>query len=259
MTLSEEDQAHFKAMWNNGVDINPICHRFGITVSEMNRIAFVLGLRPNLQFAWDDEKEAELSRLVDNGLSLVKIAEKIGCSKETARRKKAELFPTIKNYWEQPEKIADLKKLVEQGQSASQIAKELGCISRNAVIGKVHRMGLSFKKATGPRKTVLKTTKRLPKKSDAPKFNYPVTPIKTIENENAKNTQVFELQPGEDYVSLIEHKESQCRCVREIDGKFVGFCAKLAEPGSSYCKEHGERFQTVVKVNKFRMKEGKAA
>ena len=30
-----------------------------------------------------------------------------------------------------------------EGQSASQIAKELGGVTRNAVIGKVHRLGLS--------------------------------------------------------------------------------------------------------------------
>lgn len=36
-----------------------------------------------------------------------------------------------------------LKKMWGEGQSASQIAKELGGVTRNAVIGKVHRLGLS--------------------------------------------------------------------------------------------------------------------
>ena len=36
-----------------------------------------------------------------------------------------------------------LKKLWTEGLSASQIAAELGGITRNAVIGKVHRLGLS--------------------------------------------------------------------------------------------------------------------
>ncbi|WP_445811360.1 GcrA family cell cycle regulator [Yoonia sp.] len=35
------------------------------------------------------------------------------------------------------------------GQSASQIAKELGGVTRNAVIGKVHRLGLSNRAGTG--------------------------------------------------------------------------------------------------------------
>ena len=41
------------------------------------------------------------------------------------------------------ERVEILKKLWGEGQSASQIAKELGGVTRNAVIGKVHRLGLS--------------------------------------------------------------------------------------------------------------------
>src|SRR5919204_2234786 len=41
------------------------------------------------------------------------------------------------------ERVEHLKKLWAEGLSASQIAGELGGITRNAVIGKVHRLGLS--------------------------------------------------------------------------------------------------------------------
>ena len=41
------------------------------------------------------------------------------------------------------ERVELLKKLWSEGLSASQIAGELGGITRNAVIGKVHRLGLS--------------------------------------------------------------------------------------------------------------------
>ena len=40
------------------------------------------------------------------------------------------------------ERIATLKKMWEGGATASQIADELGGVSRNAVIGKAHRLGL---------------------------------------------------------------------------------------------------------------------
>ncbi len=40
------------------------------------------------------------------------------------------------------ERIATLAKMWESGMTASQIAEELGGISRNAVIGKAHRLGL---------------------------------------------------------------------------------------------------------------------
>ncbi|WP_225028809.1 GcrA family cell cycle regulator [Xinfangfangia pollutisoli] len=41
------------------------------------------------------------------------------------------------------ERVETLKRMWAEGQSASQIAKELGGVTRNAVIGKVHRLGLS--------------------------------------------------------------------------------------------------------------------
>jgi GcrA cell cycle regulator len=40
------------------------------------------------------------------------------------------------------ERIDQLKRMWEQGMTASQIAEELGGVSRNAVIGKAHRLGL---------------------------------------------------------------------------------------------------------------------
>ena len=47
------------------------------------------------------------------------------------------------------ERVETLKKMWGEGQSASQIAKELGSVTRNAVIGKVHRLGLSNRAGNG--------------------------------------------------------------------------------------------------------------
>ena len=47
------------------------------------------------------------------------------------------------------ERVETLKKMWGEGQSASQIAKELGGVTRNAVIGKVHRLGLSNRVGPG--------------------------------------------------------------------------------------------------------------
>ena len=50
------------------------------------------------------------------------------------------------------ERVELLKKMWGDGQSASQIAKELGGVTRNAVIGKVHRLGLSNRATTSSTK-----------------------------------------------------------------------------------------------------------
>src|SRR5204863_2873937 len=55
------------------------------------------------------------------------------------------------------ERVELLKRLWQDGLSASQIAKQLGGVTRNAVIGKVHRLGLSGRAAPSkPARTVFK-------------------------------------------------------------------------------------------------------
>jgi len=49
------------------------------------------------------------------------------------------------------ERVEALKSMWTEGKSASQIAKELGGVTRNAVIGKVHRLGLSNRGPNGER------------------------------------------------------------------------------------------------------------
>ena len=65
------------------------------------------------------------------------------------------------------ERIATLKKLWEGGSTASQIAEELGGVSRNAVIGKAHRLGL--KSRPSPVKANEKKKKAAAKKKPAAK------------------------------------------------------------------------------------------
>lgn len=47
------------------------------------------------------------------------------------------------------ERVEKLRELWGEGLTASQIARELGGVSRNAVIGKVHRLGLGTRQNTG--------------------------------------------------------------------------------------------------------------
>ena len=54
----------------------------------------------------------------------------------------------MKNYWTKT-KVEKLSRLWGQGVSAREIAESLGDISRNAVIGKANRLGLSKKLSSG--------------------------------------------------------------------------------------------------------------
>ncbi len=67
------------------------------------------------------------------------------------------------------ERVELLKKMWSEGQSASQIAKELGGVTRNAVIGKVHRLGLSNRTSGTPAAAAKPEAKEKPAQPSAPK------------------------------------------------------------------------------------------
>ena len=71
------------------------------------------------------------------------------------------------------ERVELLKKMWTEGQSASQIAKELGGVTRNAVIGKVHRLGLSNRNGSGGAAAAATESPAKPKAKPAAK---PATP-----------------------------------------------------------------------------------
>lgn len=64
------------------------------------------------------------------------------------------------------DRVEQLKKLWMDGLSASQIAQELGGITRNAVIGKVHRLGMSGR-AKSPSHVSANRQKRVQRQSFA--------------------------------------------------------------------------------------------
>jgi GcrA cell cycle regulator len=66
------------------------------------------------------------------------------------------------------ERIDQLKKMWEKGMTASQIADELGGVSRNAVIGKAHRLGLKSRPSPVKAKDA-KAKKKPAAKKAAPK------------------------------------------------------------------------------------------
>lgn len=82
------------------------------------------------------------------------------------------------------ERVETLKRMWAEGQSASAIAKELGGVTRNAVIGKVHRLGLSNRNdeaeaAAAPAPAPDKPEKKAAKKPAKPAAEPAPEPAKT--------------------------------------------------------------------------------
>ncbi len=128
------------------------------------------------------------------------------------------------------EKVSVLRQYWGSGKSASEIAEIIGGMSRNAVIGKAHRLGLAGQATpVKEKKAKAKPTAILTASSGpaAPRVRPPVT---------AAN--VIELQPGGG-ATILALTERMCRWPHG-DPKKPGFrfCGKSATPGAPYCAEH---------------------
>lgn len=144
------------------------------------------------------------------------------------------------------ERVEMLKKLWGEGLSASQIAGRLGGVSRNAVIGKVHRLGLSGRTITSRNKPA-RTRPRIGtiKRPSKPRIAANGNPaFRALYNEGDGYTPIEEDTDiaVEDRVKLVDLTEDSCRYpIGDPQTPEFGFCNRSRVPGLRYCKEHAQR------------------
>lgn len=104
------------------------------------------------------------------------------------------------------ERIDLLKKLWEKGLTASQIAEELGEVSRNAVIGKAHRLGLKARpspvKANEPEKKTEAPKPEAPAKAAPVAKPEPAPETTEAKNEDAPEAPAATAKPQQKIVSI---------------------------------------------------------
>ena len=138
------------------------------------------------------------------------------------------------------DRVEILTKLWAEGLSASQIAKELGEVTRNAVIGKVHRLGLSGRaKPSNPtkkptRKTTAARTRaaRLPsaprKQRSTISVPPPPPPIEAKPMANGK------------YATILTIRDHMCKWpIGDPSTSEFRFCGRKTEDKDEpYCTAH---------------------
>jgi GcrA cell cycle regulator len=163
------------------------------------------------------------------------------------------------------ERVEQLRKLWAEGLSASQIAAQMGGVTRNAVIGKVHRLKLSSRgKSTSsqPRaKKTVNTTAAQPRQTSAPRASggspsrggggggthaIGATALKSDYRTNAISAQVLEFAPAlvapePRKLMLVELSERTCKWpIGDPMATDFNFCGVDSGESGPYCQYHAK-------------------
>ena len=150
------------------------------------------------------------------------------------------------------ERVELLKKLWAEGLSASQIAGRLGGVTRNAVIGKVHRLGLSGRATTSrmkslrPRPRVAATA--LAKRPANGKSRFGSVGNPSVRALYQPDAEPYTSPVEELVIPLAERKTIQtlgeCNCrwpIGDPQHAEFHFCGKDKVMGLPYCEFHARR------------------
>jgi GcrA cell cycle regulator len=143
--------------------------------------------------------------------------------------------------WTDEAKSDELRKLYDQGLSCRKIAVIMNCgLSRNAIIGKVHRLGLERRgRSPGPRKSAKVKSDPLVKRTRLVRSNSNSTALRLIHvNEPTTPGALRCVEVESRRLTLLELEPRDCR-YPDGDGSDITFCGQAKmDGGSSYCIGH---------------------
>lgn len=126
------------------------------------------------------------------------------------------------------ERVEQLKQLWTDGLSASQIARQLGGVTRNAVIGKVHRLGLAGR-ATPARteRPRMQVARRPARPRPAPVIQAPIIEKEPLVDEHGRKK------------NMLTINDRMCKWpIGDPSQPDFHFCGHPPKPSSPYCDAH---------------------
>lgn len=132
-----------------------------------------------------------------------------------------------------------VKRLWADGMSASEIASEVGGVTRNAIIGLVHRMGLPKRRdmAQTVQKRRVPTQRRAAKRSTRPIFSFISRPV--CEPIDDRPVIAAIVPPVEPPLSLLNLNDATCRWpIGDPQSPDFRFCGHAPHGEKPYCLAH---------------------
>jgi len=133
------------------------------------------------------------------------------------------------------ENVELLKKLWADGLSASQIARKIGEVTRNAVIGKVHRLGLACRKTTSRQPVPRRTS---PRRDRSGRVELRLPPSRFV-----RAASPLPPSPPPSVAALMlplrQLRDDQCHWpIGDPRAPGFGFCGRRKSTGIPYCEHH---------------------
>lgn len=127
------------------------------------------------------------------------------------------------------ERVEQLKTLWAEGLSASQIARVLGGVTRNAVIGKVHRLGLAGRAG--------------PARAERPRSSLS---HKSVVRMAAPEPEIIEEDPvpleDGNFATVLTINDRMCRWpIGDPSENQFHFCGRKPKSASPYCEAHARK------------------
>lgn len=149
------------------------------------------------------------------------------------------------------DRVEQLKKLWADGLSASQIAAQLGEVTRNAVIGKVHRLGLATRASSNRT-----SSSRLRMRQAQPRRQHVQQRQRVAHVGNTAFRQMLEADQSQGQPQIIEELDipvaerktlqdlTECMCrwpIGDPQQADFYFCGRNKVAGLPYCEHHARR------------------
>ena len=139
------------------------------------------------------------------------------------------------------DRVSLLKRLWGEGHTAAEIAKQLGGVTRNAVIGKAHRLKLSNR--VSPIQQNRKPANKNVERKVVVEKSVKVTPASTKSSGGSSVSRKIEVEPVPtgDLYDLMDLQPRMCRWPSgDPKEEGFGFCGSRTISGIPYCAEHAK-------------------